>query len=392
MPWKDVRPMDEKILLIGDYLRGHYPSFRLLCERFGITTKTGYKWIKRYEQQGMDGLYEQSRRPRQSPLTTPYVVRQTIIALRQRFRTPPGAKKIQTLLAKQFPHDLIPSQTTIYHILRREGLVKPTKKRQKVPLYVDPFAPVHAANELWSADYKGQLKLANGKWCYPLTVMDHHSRYLLNCQGLKGTDFKAAKHQFTRLFRQYGLPTRIRTDNGVPFAARTAGGLSRLTIWWVRLGIVPERIKPGKPQQNGRHERMHRTLKKATAQPPATSFRAQQQRFDLFRREYNEQRPHESLGQRPPATCYAPSTRPYPERLPELSYPDYFCVYPVSHPGVVYCHNGQLYVSHLLEGERIGMEQTDDGVWDIYFGPLYLGYYDIRDKKGNSTPYWTLKV
>jgi len=222
--------------------------------------------------------------------------------------------------------------------------------------------------------------------------MDHHSRYLLNCKGLDGTGFHAAKQQFIHLFREYGLPERIRTDNGVPFAARTAGGLSRLSIWWIRLGILPERIKPGRPQQNGRHERMHRTLKKATAKPPAGSFRAQQQRFDQFIQEYNELRPHESLHQQTPASWYTASPRPYPESLPVLTYPAYYQVYTVKNNGVVYSHNGQIYVSHVLEGEQVGMEEVDDGVWDIYFGPIRLGYYDIREKKGKGTPYWTIKV
>ncbi len=392
MPWKDVRPMDEKTCFIADYLKGNYPNFRALCARYGIATKTGYTWIKRYEAGGMEGLQPQSTRPRHSPLATPYAVRKAIITLRQKFQSPPGAKKIQTLLAKQFSEVLIPSQTTIYHILRSEGLVKSRKKRHRITPYTDLFAPVDSVNELWTCDYKGQLKLANGQWCYPLTIMDHHSRYLLKCKGLEGTGFTAAKRQFIQLFREAGLPRRIRSDNGTPFAARTAGGLSRLSIWWVRLGIHPERIKPGKPQQNGRHERMHRTLKKATAKPPATSFRAQQRRFDQFVHEYNEQLPHESLNQQTPATWYSQSTRPYPEQLPELEYPEYYTVHTVSHSGVVYSHNGQIYISHLLEGETIGMEETADGIWDIYFGPIRLGYYDLREKRGKNTPYWTLKV
>ena len=392
MPWRDVTPMDEKILFIADYLRGAQPNFTQLCHTYGISRKTGYKWVQRYAAQGADGLDEQSRRPHCSPMQTPYPIRKAVIELRTQSRLRPGAKKLQVLLAERFPHETIPSQTTIYHILREAGLIHPNKKRQRVAPYAQPFAPIHAPNEVWSADYKGQLKLANGQWCYPLTIMDQDSRYLLDCRGLSGTSFQGAKRRFVHLFKEHGLPNRIRTDNGVPFASRTAGGLSRLSVWWIRLGIRPERIAPGKPQQNGRHERMHRTLKKATARPPAASMAAQQRRFDAFQKEYNEQRPHESLHQQTPASHYTNSPRVYPDRLPELQYPDYFEVRTIHSSGIIYRHNGQVYVSHLLEGEQVGLEEVDDGIWDIYFGPVRLGYYDIRDKKGNDTPYWTLKV
>lgn len=392
MPWRDVKPMDEKLLFIADYIRNHHKTFSQLCQQYGISRKTGYKWVQRYEQQGMEGLDERSRCPHQSPLRTPYAIRQAIIELRTQRRITPGAKKLQTLLVERFPNETIPSVTTIYTILRQEDLVSPRKRRTKVMPYAQPFSPVHGPNEVWSVDYKGQMKLGNGQWCYPLTVMDHDSRYLLDCKALSGTAFKAAQQRFIRLFKDHGLPERIRSDNGVPFASRAAGGLSRLSVWWIRLGILPERIEPGKPQQNGRHERMHRTLKKATAKPPASSLRVQQRRFDDFRQEYNEQRPHEALKQQTPASRYVDSPLVYPDKLPELHYPEYYQVHKVSSNGVVYSHNGQLYISHLLHGERVGMEEIDDGIWDIYFGPIRLGYIDIRDQRGKSCPYWTLKV
>ena len=392
MPWRTVTPMDEKLLFIADYLRGAHKNFTQLCRLYGISRKTGYKWVSRYEQQGMDGLDEQSRRPRQSPLRTPYVIRQAIIELRTSSRSPPGAKKLQALLVKRFPHETPPSLTTIYTILHDADLVRPRKKRSRVMPYAQPFSPVQAPNELWSVDYKGQMKLANGRWCYPLTVMDHDSRYLLGCQGLEGTTYAATRDQFIRLFREYGLPQRIRSDNGTPFASRAAGGLSRLSVWWVRLGIRPERIEPGKPQQNGRHERMHRTLKHATAKPPASSLAAQQRRFDTFTHDYNVNRPHESLGQQPPVTHYHSSPREYPVKLPELEYPDYYQRYQVRSNGVIYSHNGQIYVSHLLQGETVGLEEVDDGILDVYYGPIRLGYIDLQDQRGKSCPYWTLKV
>lgn len=391
MPWQEMKPMDQKILFIADHLRGLY-SHTKLCERYGISRKTGYKWLERYQQFELEGLEERSRRPHQSPLSTPYPIRKAIIELRTRSRVALGAKKIRALLAQRFPSQPLPSKSTIYNILNAEGLVHKQKRRGRVSPYPQPFAPVDEPNEVWSADYKGQFKLGSGQWCYPLTVMDHHSRYLLGCQGVTGTASVVARKQFARLFKQYGLPRRIRTDNGVPFASRATGGLSALSIWWIRLGIVPERIEPGKPQQNGRHERMHRTLKLATTRPAAASFAAQQRHFDAFRQEYNHERPHEALGQIPPAKYYQPSAREYPKTLPQPEYPEYFVVRQVRSSGVVYANAGQVYVSHLLTGEQVGLEEVEDGVWDIYFGPIRLGSYNLRDQKGGRTPYWTLKV
>jgi len=391
MPWKEVKPMQQKVLFIADYLRG-VSSMSELCAHYGISRKTGYKWINRYQQQGVDGLNEQSRTPALCPTQTPYRIQQAIIELRQQFLTRPGAKKLRVLLAQRYPDEAIPSKSTIYNILYRANLVDGRRRKRQVMPYPQPFAPVKQINELWSVDYKGQFKLRNGQWCYPLTVMDHQSRYLCGCDALKGPRLKDTRAAFIRLFRHYGLPERIRSDNGTPFASTACAGLSRLSLWWIKLGILPERIEPGKPQQNGRHERMHRTLKQATTRPPSTHMKAQQQRFDAFRAEYNEQRPHEALEQQMPASHYSPSPRPYPERLPELHYPDYFEVRKVSSNGVVYWHNKLVYVSHLLKGERVGLEEVDDGIWVVYFGPITLGRFDERDIKGKTVPYITIKV
>ena len=388
MAWKEVKPMDQKILFIADYLRQGV-SVTELCSRYGISRKTGYKWIGRYQALGLEGLAEQSRRPNHNPGRVPYRLQQAIIELRGQFRNPPGAKKLQVLLAQRYPNEPVPSKSTIYNILNRAGLVTRRRRKRRVAPYPQPFAPVNAVNQVWSVDYKGQFKLGNGQWCYPLTVMDHQSRYLCGCTALKGPRLHDTKACFIRVFREYGLPERIRSDNGVPFASTARGALSRLSLWWVRLGIVPERIAPGKPQQNGRHERMHRTLKQGATRPPSRSLKAQQQRFDAFRTEYNERRPHEALSQRPPATCYTPSPRPYPEQLPALHYPDYFEVKKVSSNGVVYWHNKTVYVSHLLKDEMVGLEAVDDGIWQVYFGPVTLGRLDARAIKGG---YITLHV
>lgn len=391
MPWRDLRPMDEKILFIGEHLRGLY-SHSELCERYGISRKTGYKWIWRYQAQQLEGLQERSRRPLHSPEAIPYTLRKAIIELRQQGRDAPGAKKIQAQLSARFPAEPVPSKSTIYNILKAAGLTEPRRRRRRVSPYPQPFGPVHEPNELWSVDYKGQFRLGNAQWCYPLTVMDHHSRYLLGCRGEQATDTASAQRHLRHLFREHGLPRRIRSDNGVPFASTAAAGLSRLSIWWIRLGIVPERIEAGKPQQNGRHERMHRTLKRATTRPASANRRAQQRCFDQFRDHYNHHRPHEALGQEVPASHYCDSPRPYPESLPQLFYPGHVQVKVVSHSGVVYAHGGQIYLSHLLAGERVGLEEIDDGVWEIHFGPLRLGAVDLREKQGGKTPYWTLRL
>jgi putative transposase len=279
-------------------------------------------------------------------------------------------------------------------ILKAASLIKPRQRRRRVPVLPGTLAPAKAPNELWTADFKGQFVLGDRRWCYPLTVMDHHSRYLIGCRGQYTTAGAPTRRAFEAWFRTYGLPQRIRTDNGVPFASRTAGGLSRLAIWWIRLGILPERIRPGRPQQNGRHERMHRTLKAVATRPAAMNLGAQQRQFDRFQQLYNEQRPHEALAQRTPSVCYRPSIRSYPERLPELAYPDYYHVHVVRPSGVIQKFNRQFYVSHVLAGECVGMCQVSESVWDVYFGPLRLGGFDLAKHCATSQrdDYFTLKV
>lgn len=388
MPWKEVKPMDEKLLFIADYLR-QISNFSQLCLQYGISRKTGYKWVERYDAAGLAALSEQSRRRHTQHERTPYAVQQLVLQLRQ-VRDPPGPKKIRVQLEEHLHCDDIPSCTTIHSILKRAGLIEARRRKRRVHPYAGPLAPANAPNELWSADYKGQFKMRNGQWCYPLTVMDHASRFLLSCKGLTGTGFAPAKKVFERLFGEYGLPQRIRTDNGVPFASIGAGNLSRLSIWWIRLGIVPERIEPGQPQQNGRHERMHRTLKSALGQPAAISLSQQQRQLDAFRQHYNELRPHESLAQQRPCSCYHASDRSYPKRLPELEYPSWFERVKVHGSGVVYWHSMTIYIGHLLEGQPVGMEATGDGLWDVYFGPVRLGRFDERKPGRNS--YLNLKV
>lgn len=271
-------------------------------------------------------------------------------------------------------------------------MVKKRRKSSRVPRYKKPLKNASQANELWTVDFKGQFKLKNGRWCYPLTIMDNYSRYLIDCRSQSSVKNSLTIKSFERVFKEYGLPNRIRSDNGIPFASRSVSGYTPLTVWWVRLGISPERIEPGKPQQNGQHERMHRTLKKYATSPPGYSFKTQQQKFDMFKEEFNNHRPHESLGQKLPTDFYQKSSKSYPSKLKPIQYPSYFSVKTVAHNGVVYWNNGMIYVSHSLAHQKIGMIEVDDGVYEIYFSIHRVGQFDIRSAKSNSSNYWTLKV
>ena len=302
MPWRDASPMDQRTQFIADHLRDSL-SITELCELYGVSRKTGYKWIDRYLRHGPAGLEERSRRSRRSPRHTAEEIVTAILDARRRHPRW-GGKKLLALLHKRHPRWVLPGRSTACDILSRHGLVLIRRQRRRLGHPGKPTSQILAPNDVWSADYKGQVRTGDGRYCYPLTVTDGFSRYLLGCQALASTAVDEAKPIFTRLFREYGLPTRIRTDNGVPFATTTLARLSKLSAWWVRLGIVPELIEPGRPQQNGRHERMHRTLKAKTTRPAAGSLAAQQRRFNTFREEFNHERPHEALlkRRRPPAT------------------------------------------------------------------------------------------
>jgi transposase InsO family protein len=292
-----------------------------------------------------------------------------------------GGKKLLTLVHKRYPRWELPGRSTVGAILRRHGMIPKTRQRRRIGHPGQPTTAILAPNDVWSADFKGQFKTGNGRYCYPLTVTDGFSRYLLGCQALDSTAGASAQAVFRRLFQEYGLPKRIRTDNGVPFATNTLARLSTLSAWWVRLGVLPELIEPGKPQQNGRHERMHRTLKAETTRPPAGSLAAQQRKFNHFRTEYNAERPHEALDQQPPAAFYEPSPRPMPTKLPPLAYPDRFEVRYVSANGGIRWNSAWVNVSIVCAGEYVGLEEIDDGLWTVYFGPLRLGRFHERQMR-----------
>lgn len=371
MPWSQTTPMDEKTRFIADHLRGTF-SISELCTNYCISRKTAYKWIDRYLHEGPSGLEDRSRKPYAAPNRTPQHIVDALLEVRGHHPTW-GAGKLLAFVQRRHRDWELPARSTANEILKREGLLKSKPRRRRIGHPGEPTTRITAPNECWCADFKGQFKTMDGIYCYPLTVTDGHSRYLLACHGLTSTKVEEAKPIFTRIFKEFGLPSRIRTDNGVPFATNTLARLSKLSAWWVRLGVLPELIEPGKPQQNGRHERMHRTLKAETTRPPSNTRLAQQRRFDRFREEFNNERPHEALEMHTPASAYSSSPRPMPDRLPPLEYPDHFEVRYVSANGGIRWNCAWVNVSTTCIGEYVGLEEIDDGIWNVFFGPLKLG-------------------
>lgn len=376
MPWSQTSPMDQRTQFVADFLR-QVLSVTELCDLYGISRKTAYKWIERYLRQGPAGLEERARRPHSSPNRTPDEITHALLEARRKHPSW-GGKKLLSLVHKRHPQWDLPHRSTVCDILSRHGMVPKKRRRRRIGHPGKPTSAVLAPNDLWSADFKGQFKTGDGHYCFPLTVTDNFSRYLLGCQALHSTAIDGAKPVFTRLFKQYGLPKRIRTDNGVPFATTTLARLSRLSAWWVRLGVMPEFIEPGKPQQNGRHERMHLTLKNETTRPAAGNLAAQQRKFNHFIDEFNNERPHEALDQQPPAACYERSTREMPTKIKPFEYPDRFEVRYVSGNGGIRWNRDWVNVSTVCIGEYVGLEEIDNGIWIVYFGPLKLGRLDER--------------
>ncbi len=372
MPWRETSAMDERLRFVQDV---HRPGWSIaeLCRRYAVSRQTGYKWLAAYERAGPAGLADGSHRPHTSPqATTPTVVR-LILDLQRRYTW--GARKVRRLLQARVPADQVPTKTTIHRILERHGRVRPRRRSQRRFHAGAPGTPMEHPNAVWTADFKGQFRTGNGVYCYPLTVQDGATRYLLGCRGLPAPTTEGSQPVLAQLFRRYGLPERIRTDNGQPFASHALGRLSTLSVWWVRLGIRPELIEPAHPEQNGRQERMHKTLKAATARPPQAHLAAQQGCFDRFRQRYNDERPHEALGDATPASCYAPSPRPYRSRLEPLVYPGHYERRLVSRNGGVRWTHRWVNASHLFAELEIGFEEIDDGLWTVYFGPVWLGRF-----------------
>ncbi len=385
MPWRSVSPMEEKIRFIGDYLNGVF-SFIELCERYEISRKTGYKWVDRYVEEGVKGLEDRPQSPNNRPGKTPEHIEKAILAIRGKHPSW-GASKILKILSGRRIGWNLPGRSTACEILKRNGCIENARRSRKRSHPGKPITLATGPNQLWTSDFKGQFKTRNGIYCYPLTIADAYSRYILACKGLLSPSLKDTKKVFTRIFKEYGLPESIRTDNGNPFASNALGRLSQLSIWWIRLGIYPELIEPASPQQNGRHERMHRTLKAETTRPPAYTLQDQQKRFDTFCKEFNNERPHEALGQQTPASQYFRSPRSMPSKLKQIEYPGHYEIRLVSKNGGIRWNHVRVPVSQILAGEYIGFEEIDDGIWEVYYGPIWLGRFDerimlIMDQKG----------
>jgi transposase InsO family protein len=376
MPWKASSVMEEKLRFVYEYQRDEQ-TMTELCAHFGIARETGYVWLRRYRALGVEGLLERDRAAQRHPNQTAAAIEQLVLELRQAHMRW-GPRKLKRVLERDQPGRAWPAASTIGALLKREGLVVPRKKRRKAAPYTEPLAHADGPNRVWCADFKGWFRTGNGTRIDPLTISDAHSRYLLRCQAVEKTDTARVGAIFEAAFREYGLPQAIRTDNGAPFASTAIAGLSRLAVWWIKLGIVPERIQAGHPEQNGRHERMHRTLKQEVATPPAQDRRAQQRQLQRFRQEYNEVRPHEALGMQTPASMYVPSQREYPRETPQVDYPETMKVCPVKSHGHFRWKQREVFLSEVLWGERIGLLPVDDRWFTIYFAHVPLASFDSR--------------
>jgi transposase InsO family protein len=369
--------MQERVKFVMDVLEDCYDMTEL-CEYYVISRKTGYKWLYRYQQGGIEALRNRSRAPHNHPHETSHQVKDSILSVKKRFPKW-GAAKIRSRLERIHPNwSSYPAISTIGLFLHKQGLTCPRKRRRKSTPTELPLTKGRYSNQVWCADFKGHFKTGNGSRCNPLTISDHASRYLLCCRHLDRMSYELVKMRFERVFREYGLPEVIRTDNGSPFSSRGLGGLSRLSYWWIRLGIHPERIEPGHPEQNGRHERIHKTLKDHTARPPAKTLIQQQRRFNEFCSEYNEHRPHEALAMRTPSECYNGSTREFPACLPQVSYPEHMKVGRVMNHGDVYYLGRRLFATESLRGEYVGVEQVDEDVSLLWYCDYLLGRINHR--------------
>ena len=372
MPWKECKPMDERLKFIARLLDGE--KMAPLCREFGISRVTGYKIFNRYKDCGLDGLQDRSRRPYRHANQLPFQIERTILRLKRKHSSW-GAPKIRDKLIKEYPMIKPPAKSTVHAVLDRHGLVK-RRKRRRYKAEGTPLSDAHAPNGLWCTDYKGEFLLGNKQYCYPLTITDYRSRYLLACEGLDSTRSSFAFSVFERVFKDYGLPRAIRTDNGVPFSSPNAlFGLSKLSVWWLRLGIQIERIQPGHPEQNGRHERMHLTLKKEATQPASFNCLQQQSRFDDFLEVYNNQRPHQALNGNYPGEVYTPSTREYhhPE-APE--YPFHDRTIRVTQCGRICMGHRKINLSTVFAGQSVGIREVADKIWLVSFMEYDLGFFD----------------
>lgn len=377
MPWKECSHVDERLKFVARLLDGE--KMAPLCAEFGISRKTGYKIFERYKQYGLEGLTDRSRKPQRYANQLPFQIEKAILQIKQE-KPFWGAPKIREKLIRQYPDVRPPAQSTVHAVLDKHGFVNKHRKR-RYQAKGTALSYSNQPNDLWCADYKGEFLLGNKQYCYPLTITDFSSRYLLACEGLQTTKEQYAFTIFERVFKEFGLPRAIRTDNGVPFSGPNAlFGLSKLSVWWLRLGIAIERIKPGNPQQNGRHERMHLTLKKEATKPAGYNFLQQQEKFDHFIHEYNNERPHQALDMKYPAELYVPSIRKY-QGLPEIEYPLHDKTITVTQCGRICLRKKKINFSVVFAGQNVGIKEVEDQVWLVSFMQYDLGYFDEQTCK-----------
>jgi transposase InsO family protein len=377
MPWKESSVMDERIRFVIRLKDGE--SMASLCREFGISRKTGYKIFERYEECGLEGLTDRARRPHRYANQLPEQVEAAIVAAK-REKPSWGARKIRERLLRRLPSEVkVPARSTIHAILDRHGLVT-RARRSRTHTEGTSLSAGLTPNSLWCTDYKGEFKLGNQRYCYPLTVTDHASRFLLLCEAMESNQEQFAFTAFERLFKERGLPQAIRSDNGVPFASPNGlFHLSRLSVWWLRLGISIERIRPGHPQQNGRHERMYLTLKREATRPAGANVLQQQAKFDAFQAEFNSERPHEALQMKCPAEVYTASTKPY-RGIAEPQDPFHDKTVVVTHCGRLCLYRKKINLSTCLAGQAVGIKEVDDGIWLVSFMEYDLGYVDLKEK------------
>ncbi len=377
MPWLETSPMEQRERFIDDHRLDLY-TMTELCERYDISRKTGYKWLDRFDEAGRQGLGDRSRAPHHCPHRISDEIARLICDARRQHPSW-GPDKLLAWLEPRHPDRDWPAVSTAGDLLTRKGMVKKRRRRRH---YQHPGvvpAITTQPNDLWTADFKGHFRTQDGIYCYPLTITDLHTRFLLACHGLLSTKGLAVRPVFDRLFRECGVPRAIRTDNGVPFATTGMHGLSQLNVWWIRLGIQHQRILPAHPQQNGAHERMHKTVKGEAIRPPRATLAAQQRKFNRFRHEYNEERPHQTLRGRTPASLYRPSPRAYTGSLPPIEYPGHFIVKRVTNAGTIRFKKRLLFLANALKQHQVGLEEVEDGIWSLHFCHVLLGRIDERD-------------
>lgn len=375
MPWKECNRMDERLKFVARLLDGE--KMTKVCREFGISRKTGYKIFNRYKNCGLEGLQDRSRRPYRHANRLPFQIERTILRIKNEHPSW-GAPKIREKLLRRYPMAKPPAKSTVHAVLERHGLIT-RRRRRRYRAQGTALNEALTPNGLWCTDYKGQFLLGNRRYCYPLTITDYSSRYLLACEALESTRADTAFTTFERVFKEFGLPTAIRSDNGTPFASPNAlFGLSQLSVWWLRLGIRIERIRPGKPQQNARHERMHLTLKDEATRPAEYNFLQQQQRFERFIEEYNNERPHEALSMKYPGELYTPSPRPY-QGLVEPDYPYHDRTVRVTHCGRLCIGRRKINLSLAFAGQLVGIREIDEQIWLVSFMDFDLGYFDQEE-------------